>query len=96
MAKAYLDKIEKYADQAPGTMPFDLAPELLVFPRSLVGQLRLFQRRCAMATPTGGAGSTEAAQESILQENFLALLWQFGKMNDLLDGALTSQQGAGL
>ena len=25
MAKAYLDKIEKYADQAPGTMPFDLA-----------------------------------------------------------------------
>ena len=98
--------MERYESMPAGTMPPALAlgtfldfartallqKELWVLPDELAGQLRLLGQRCTLATPGVGAGSMNAAQESILREHLLKLVWQFPKLEKLLAGVLSSQE----
>jgi len=98
--------MERYASMLAGTMPPALAlgtfldfartallqKELWVLPDELAGQLRLLGQRCTRVTPGVGAGSMNAAQESILREHLLKLVWQFPKLEKLLAGVLSSQE----
>ena len=91
IGNAYLHQMEDYAAMPRSTMPFELArhafsnfmkavflpKELLIIPIGIAGGLRLLGQRCAMATPSKSVGGSVSAQESILREHFLKLLWQF-------------------
>ena len=70
-----------------------LEDKLFVLPEDIVSQLRLLAQRCAFASgPAGSSGGIASAQDSILRENLLQLLWRYPKSERLLRGASTSME----
>ena len=72
-----------------------LPDALFVLPPDQASQTRLLTQRCALASPVGSAGGVAAAQESLLREHLLALLWKLQKSSSLLGGVTSSQEAFG-
>ena len=106
MSKAYLGQMEKHAGLPPGDMDSALAletiadfsvsvalpKELWVVPHGLSQSLRLFNQRCALADAGTSAGSSAAAEEAILRQNSLQLMWRLDKAVILLGGVGSSAE----
>ena len=72
-----------------------LPHKLLIIPFELANRMRVFKLRCALADPASTSGSTNSAQETLLREHFLRLVWQFPKLQKLVHGALLSSEAYG-
>ena len=106
MSKVYLQQMEKHAGLDPGDMDVPLAldsicdfaasvalpKELWVVPRDLSQGLRLFTQRCNLADPGTKAGNSTAAEEAILRQHSLQLMWRLDKAVILLGGVGSSAE----